>query len=97
MLLPSGSDEEISPSAINENHIIGKRLRSSFSPEQTPSELKKKIGDEISENHKQSPESGLDQLKQSASSSITKEPYDTVGAMKECEKVVRIIRSKVPC
>jgi hypothetical protein len=51
--------------------------------------VKKKIADKITENHKQSPESGRDQLKQSASSSTTKERYDTVGAMKECEKVVR--------
>jgi hypothetical protein len=58
--------------------------------------VKKKIADKITQSHKQSPESGRDQLKQSASLSTTKEPYDTVGAMKECEKVVRIIRKQSP-
>jgi hypothetical protein len=54
--------------------------------------MKKKIADQINDQPKENLESGLDQPNQSVSSLTTKQSYDTVGAMDECEKVVSIIR-----
>lgn len=86
------SNEELSPSAINKKHIIGKRLRSSGSPEQTPSELKKRTADQIDDKGKQSLGSGLDQQNQSVSLSTKMESCDNIDTIAEYEKAVSISR-----
>lgn len=83
---------EPSPSAINTKHIIGKRLRSSTSPQQTLSKIKKETANEFNDKPKHGLEGGLDQLNQSTSLSTTNETYDTVDADTECEQAVSIVR-----
>lgn len=90
IFLPPDSNEELSPSAINKKHIIGKRLRSSGSPEQTLSELKKRTADQINDKGKQSLGSGLDQLNQSVSLSTKMESCDTIDTIAEYKKAVSI-------
>jgi len=92
IFLPPDSNEEPSPSAINKKHIIGKRLRSSASPQQTLSKIKKETANEINDKPKQGLEGGLDQLNQTTSLSTTKDSYDTADADTECEQEVSIFR-----
>ncbi|PCG93886.1 Hypothetical protein PENO1_081320 [Penicillium occitanis (nom. inval.)] len=90
--LPPGSNEQLSPkdsrsSAIDEGHIIGKRLRSNLNSEQTPSKIKKTDIDRINEIYRPSFENGAEKLHES------KNPNNAVNTKRERESVIDSLKS----